>query len=157
MSTFTYSCKANSLAAGRFQFNFRLVTSKLTLVNYDSGISYEIAFRGMPLDLADDKSTLGQAMAWCRKTTSHYLRQCWPRSMSPNGLTRPQWANSSWHCFPPGPLPLTCFRFTGTYIYIYIYIYWEIMNRSQKYFVLQSIPPVCMYFTYPKIKKKSYF
>ena len=30
-------------------------------------------------------------MAWCRQATSLYLSQCWPRSMSPNGITRPQW------------------------------------------------------------------
>ena len=57
------------------------------------GISYEIAFRWMPLDLTDDKSTLVQVMAWCRHATSHYLSQCWPRSMSPFGVTRPQWVN----------------------------------------------------------------
>ena len=33
-------------------------------------------------------------MAWCRQATSHYLSQCWPRSMSPYGITRPQWVNS---------------------------------------------------------------
>ena len=27
----------------------------------------------------------------CRQATSHYLSQCWPRSLSPNGVTRPQW------------------------------------------------------------------
>ena len=43
---------------------------------------------------SDDKSTLVQVMAWCRQTTSHYLGQCWPRSMSPNGVTRPQWVNN---------------------------------------------------------------
>ena len=47
----------------------------------------------MLLDLTDDKSTLVQVMAWCRKATSHYLSQCWPRSLSPNGITRPQWVN----------------------------------------------------------------
>ena len=57
------------------------------------GISYEIALRWMPLDLTDDKSTLVQVMAWCRQATSHYLNQCWPRSMSPNGATMPQWVN----------------------------------------------------------------
>ena len=30
-------------------------------------------------------------MAWCRQAPSHYLSQCWPRSMSPNGITMPQW------------------------------------------------------------------
>ena len=57
------------------------------------GISYEIALRWMPQDLTDDRSTLVQVMAWCRQATSHYLSQCWPRSMSPNGVTRPQWVN----------------------------------------------------------------
>ena len=56
-------------------------------------VSYEIALRWMPLDLTDDKSTLIQVMVWCRQATSHYLSQCWPRSVSPNGITRPQWVN----------------------------------------------------------------
>ena len=32
-------------------------------------------------------------MAWCRQATSHYLSQWWPWSMSPYGVTRPQWVN----------------------------------------------------------------
>ena len=36
-------------------------------------------------DLADDKSTLNQIMAWCREATSHYLNQYWVSSMSPYG------------------------------------------------------------------------
>ena len=74
----------NSLAPGRFQFNFRC----------GWGISYEIALRWMALDLTDDKSTLVQVMAWCRQATSDYLSQYWPRPMSPkaslglNELTR---------------------------------------------------------------------
>ena len=59
------------------------------------GISCEIALRWMQLDLTDDKSTLVQVMAWCCQATSHYLSQCWPRSRSPNVITRPQWVNSS--------------------------------------------------------------
>ena len=39
------------------------------------------------------RSTSVQVMAWCRQATSHYLSQCWPRSMSPYGVTRPQWVN----------------------------------------------------------------
>ena len=34
-----------------------------------------------------------QVMAWCRQATSHYLSQCWTRSMSPYGSNRPQWSN----------------------------------------------------------------
>ena len=88
----------NSLAPGRFQFNFRWVIFQLTFVNGGWGFSHEIALRWMPLDLTDDKSTLVQVMAWCRQTTSHYLSQCWPWYMSPNGVTRPQWVkDDQWH------------------------------------------------------------
>ena len=47
----------------------------------------------MSLDLTYDKSTLVQVMALCSQATSHQLSQCWPRSMSPYGITRPQWVN----------------------------------------------------------------
>ena len=36
----------------------------------------------MSLGLTDVKSILTQVMAWCRQAASHYLRQCWLRSMS---------------------------------------------------------------------------
>ena len=47
----------------------------------------------------DDKSTLVQVMAWCHQASSHYLSQCWPRSMSPYGVTKPQWIHdiTPWH------------------------------------------------------------
>ena len=38
----------------------------------------------------DERSTLVQVMAWYRWATSHYLSQCWPRSVSPYGVTKPQ-------------------------------------------------------------------
>ena len=41
-------------------------------------------------DLADDKSILVQVVAWSRHATIHCLGQCWPRPMSPCGVTRPQ-------------------------------------------------------------------
>ena len=49
----------------------------------------------MSLDLTDNKSTLVQVMAWCPQATSLYLSQCWPRSLSPYGVTRPQWVKFS--------------------------------------------------------------
>ena len=52
----------------------------------------------MPQNLTDDKSTLVQVMAWCHQAASHYLNQCWPRSQTPYGATRPQWVN--WLAFP---------------------------------------------------------
>ena len=57
------------------------------------GYSCEIALIWMSSDFTDDQSTLVQVMAWCRQATSHYLSQCWPRPLSPYGVTRPQWVN----------------------------------------------------------------
>ena len=89
----TLPSQFNSLAPGRFQINFRHVIFKRTLVNGGWGISYEISLIWISLDLTDDKSTLVQVMAWSCQATSHYLSQCWLRSMSPNGVTRPRWVN----------------------------------------------------------------
>ena len=50
-------------------------------------IHCEIALRWISLDLTDIKSTLVQVMGWCHQAPSHYLTQCWPRSMSPDGIT----------------------------------------------------------------------
>ena len=58
------------------------------------GISCGIALIWMPLDFTDDQSTLVQVMAWCHRATSHYVSQCWPRSLSPYGVTRGQWVNT---------------------------------------------------------------
>ena len=54
------------------------------------------------MDLTDDKSTLVKVMAWCHQATSHHLSQCWPRFMSPCGITRPQWVE------------LLCFHWVST-------------------------------------------
>ena len=86
------------------------------------GISYEIALRWKPLDLTDDKSTLVQVMAGCRQATSHYLSQCWPGSMSPNGVTRPQWVKHQWNRqnHSPSNRPImNVFMGTGSYIQTY--------------------------------------
>ena len=81
--------KLNSLAPGKFEWNFRNVIFKQILVIDGWGISCEIALTWMSLDFTDDQSTLVQVMAWCRQATSHCLSQCWPRSLSPYGITRP--------------------------------------------------------------------
>ena len=83
-----------SLAPGRFEWNFRYLIFRIISVIDGWVISYELALRWMSLNLKDDKSTLVQVMAWCRKATNHYLHQCWPRSMSPYDVTRPQWVNA---------------------------------------------------------------
>ena len=83
----------DSLAPGKFEWNFRYVIFKGILVITGWDISCEIALIWMSVDFTDDKSTLVQVMAWCRQATSHYLNQCWPRSPTPYGVTRPQWVN----------------------------------------------------------------
>ena len=75
-----------------------LEIAKLYLVIGGWGISNETALRWIPQDLTDEKSTLVQVTVWCSPATSHYLSQCWPRSMSPNGVTRPQWLKH-WKCW----------------------------------------------------------
>ena len=54
-----------------------------------------IALRWMPKNTINDKSILVQVMAWCRQAASHYLSQCWPRSLSPCGVTWPQRVNAN--------------------------------------------------------------
>ena len=51
--------------------------------------------RTTPPPPTDDKSTLVLVMAWCLKAPSHYLSHCWPRSMLPYVITRPQWVKTS--------------------------------------------------------------
>ena len=85
--------KVNSLAPGWFQRNFRKVIFQLILVIDGWSISDKIVLKWMPMDLIDGKSTLVQVMAWCCQATSHYLSQCWPRSLSPCGVIMPQWVN----------------------------------------------------------------
>ena len=78
---------------GNLDENFRYLIFQIISVIDGWVIFCELALRWMSLKLTDDKSTLVQVMAWCRQATSHYLSQCWPRSQSPYGVTRPQWVN----------------------------------------------------------------
>ena len=81
----------NSLAPGRSSRDFEDVIFNLALLIDIFKSSYDNVLRWMPYNLTGDKSTLVQVMAWCRQATSHYLNQCWLRSPTPYGVTRPQW------------------------------------------------------------------
>ena len=81
----------NSLAPGGFENIFQNVFFKLISWIDTLSNSCETALRSMPQNPSDDKSTLVQVMAWCRQAASHYLSQCCPKSLSPYGVTRPQW------------------------------------------------------------------
>ena len=87
----------NSLTPGKFEQKFKFVIFKWILMIDGWSISCEIALIWMLLDFTDDQSTLVKVMAWCRQATSHYLSQCWPRSLSPYGITRLQWVNWCFH------------------------------------------------------------
>ena len=79
----------NSLAPGRGSKFERVISEHMSQIKFMSSL-FGIDSRWMPQNTSDDTSTLVQVMAWCRQATSHYLSQCWPRSMLPYGITRPQ-------------------------------------------------------------------
>ena len=83
----------NLSAPGRSERDSKNVIFNLILLISIFRSSHDNALRWMPQDLTDDKSTLVQVMAWCRRATSHYLSQCWRSSLSPYGVARPQWVN----------------------------------------------------------------
>ena len=89
----------NPLTPGSFEWYFGEVIFKLISVTDGWGISCETAVIWMSLGLTNDYATLVQVMAWCRQATSYYLSQCWPRSVSPFGVTRPQWVDGGQHIF----------------------------------------------------------
>ena len=71
--------------------DFEIIIFKVIIENSSLSTRGEITQRLMPQTLIDKKSALVRVMVWCRQATSHYLNQCWPRSMSPYGITRPKW------------------------------------------------------------------
>ena len=73
-----------------FEWNITQIISKIILVIGAWGICYNVALGLMPLDLTDGKSTLFQVMPWCHQETSHYPSQCWPSSVPPHCVARPQ-------------------------------------------------------------------
>ena len=79
----------NSLAPERFEWNFWWVIFQLILVIDGWGISYEVTFRWMSLDLTDEKSTMVHVMAWCRQ--SLLPEPILTQISLPYGVTRPQW------------------------------------------------------------------
>ena len=69
-------------------------------------------------EVFDDKSTLAQVMGWCHQAPSHYLSQCWFRSVLPCSITRPQFQFPSlipYHCICKGN------SVQGTHIGVYMW------------------------------------
>ena len=88
----------NSLAPERCGGNFQKIIFKLFTIqithNSSLGTHIDIALWWVPQNLTKEKSILVQVMAWCLQAPSHYLNRCWPRSVSPCGITGPQWVNT---------------------------------------------------------------
>ena len=82
-------------------FSFRKMRLKMLLPKWRPScpggdewiISCEIALRWMSQDLTDDWSTSVQVMALWLSAPSHYPKQCSGGSLTPYGITRPQWVN----------------------------------------------------------------
>ena len=65
----------NSLAPGKFEWNFRYVLFKRILMIDGWGISCEIALIWMSLDFTDDQSILVHVMAWCREFRQYFVTE----------------------------------------------------------------------------------
>ena len=85
----------NSLIHGKCSCNLKLVLFQLTRMIDILRISYKTALKWMPKDLSNNWSILVQVMACCLTARSHYPSRCWTRSMTPYGVTRPQWVKAS--------------------------------------------------------------
>ena len=78
------------LAHEMYGRNSLSIISKPIIHDSNLSISCEIAVRWMPHNLTNKKSALVQVLVWRCQAASQYLNQCWPRSMSPYDITRPQ-------------------------------------------------------------------
>ena len=111
----------NPKVPGRFEWNFRWVIFKLISESLTAEVSQscDTALSWMSLDIADDKSILVQVMAWGRQASSHYLNQCWPRSLSPHDATRSHWVNPSKVLHHSNSRLIHC-----SYWHIYVFYYY---------------------------------
>ena len=82
-----HRCIINSLAPGDVVVIFKGVISEHMLGMDFMTISCEIDLRTYML-------ISQHCFRQCRKAPSHYLIHCWPRSMSPYGVNRPQWVKT---------------------------------------------------------------
>ena len=81
----------NSLSSEKYGSNSKSLYFKPIILENSLSSHREIALRWMPQNLTDQKSTLVQLMAWCLMAPSHYLYQCWLRSLMLYAINRPQW------------------------------------------------------------------
>ena len=87
----------NSLASGRCDSYFKIVISKHMIRIKFMSTWVTLLSHVMPQNTVDEKSTFVLVMAWCRQATYLYLNLSWARSLSPYGVTWPQWVNILTH------------------------------------------------------------
>ena len=83
----------NSVALVRYYNNLKSKTLKLIMPNVSLGSRCEIDLGMIPQSPTNDVNVGFRWWLACHKATSHCLRRCWTRSMSPYGRARPQWVN----------------------------------------------------------------
>ena len=82
----------NSLAPVRCCSDFKNIIFELIMQDSILATHCDIVLMWMAENLTNNLSKLVQVMAWCHQIASHYLINCWPRSLLPCGVTGPQWA-----------------------------------------------------------------
>ena len=83
---------ADLLAPGRFSSDFKSIIFKLIIQDSTLGTCCENALRWMWQNLTKTEVNIGSCNGLVpHQAASHYLSQYWPSSMSPYGITRPQW------------------------------------------------------------------
>ena len=104
---------------GPWDISIKRNNFKLILATYGCDISRGIALRWTSLDISDDKSALVHVMVWCRQATSHYLSQCWPRSVSPYGVIRTQCVKGSM----PSGFTIRLVKLSDTFVSIDMHVW----------------------------------
>ena len=84
----------NSLSPGEYVSNCESIIFQLIMQYSIWSTKYEIIISWMSQNFTNEKWTLVEVMAWCHHVTSRHLNQCWPRSLSPYGIIRPQWVTA---------------------------------------------------------------
>ena len=110
---------------------FKLILQKSCLCTHCTTTT-----RWMQQNLYNEKSTLEQVMACGIQATNSYLSQCWPRSMSLYGVTRPEWCKIYTHWIS-AILETTLLSFELYFMTWSCFIYW--LNFSTNMCVTVSL------------------
>ena len=86
--------RLNSLAPGRCGKNLKSMIFKRISQNSSLDTRCEITLRWMPQKSTSKNETLVHVNTWCSQAATHYLNQCWLRSISAYGVTRPGRVNT---------------------------------------------------------------